>query len=159
MTEVSNVFGIVANVESDRILRTGAKVWVCYCNGDAEKPRVVGLNKGGRVTEKYIPYKRLTNFRAAWIPEHLRSLVHWQFASKDEAAGHAAALSKMWEGVRAFHRDGTLLKDGISAGEAFRQQLGAAGMKTSVTDLPRRGFSRLVSRLREAYNRCERREE
>ena len=41
-----------------------------YCNGDAACPIVFGLSKIWRMTQKYTHYKRLTNFRVAWIPEH-----------------------------------------------------------------------------------------
>lgn len=123
----SDVFGIVANVVSDRVLRTGAKVWVCYCNGDASCPRVAGLSKSGRRIEKYTHYKRLENFRAKWIPEHMRARarpgygVIWEYATKDEAARHANSLNEMWKGVRFFHRDGKLLRDGITEGDAFKR--------------------------------------
>jgi hypothetical protein len=116
-----NVFGVVANVVSDRVLRVGAKVWVGYCNGDAEKPKVVGCSKGGRVVEKYSAYKRLTNYRAAWMPEHLRDKVNNQFASKADAQAAADSLTKMWGDVRAYGPKGQLIKDGISAGEAFKR--------------------------------------
>lgn len=118
------MFGVVANVASDRVLRTGAKVWIERCNGDAECPVVRGCNKSGRVVEKYTHYKRLTNFRAAWIPEHLRQRVLWQWPEKKRAQQVAAGLASMWGGVRYFNRDGSeLKKDGITTGEAFRRVL------------------------------------
>ena len=97
------MYGLIANVMSDRVLRTGAKVWIRYCNGDAACPLVTGLSKSGRRVQKYTHYKRLTNFRAAWIPEHLRKVVAWQWETKDEAAKHAATLAAMWAGVRYFN--------------------------------------------------------
>lgn len=113
-------FGIVANVLSDRVLRTGAKVWIKYCNGDAEHPLVVGCSKSGRVIEKYTDFKRLTSFRAAWVPEHLRGRVAWAWDTKEEAAAVAARLAAMWSDVRYFNRDGSqMMKDGISAYAAF----------------------------------------
>lgn len=117
-----NEYGIVANVISDRVLRTGAKVWICYCNGDAECPRVVGMTKGGRIVMKYTHYKRLENFRAAWCPQHLRDRVFFLF-SKDKAGEWAATLDAMWKGVRYFDRDGTLLRDGVATSEAFRREI------------------------------------
>lgn len=125
---MADQFGIVANVISDRVLRTGAKVWVCYCNGDASCPRVMGLSHGGRWVEKYTHFKRLENFRAKWIPEHLRwgnyrggYPVIWTYDTKDEAQKHADLLNRMWEGVRFFHRDGRLLQDGITEGQVFER--------------------------------------
>lgn len=116
------MYGLIANVLSDRILRTGAKVWINYCNGDAACPTVYGLSKSGRMVRKYTHYKRLTNFRAAWIPEHWRDRLADQWATKEEAAKHAATLAEMWAGVRYFNRDGTqLLRDGVTEEEAFRR--------------------------------------
>jgi hypothetical protein len=118
------MFGVVANVASDRVLRTGAKVWIERCNGDAECPVVRGCSKSGRVVEKYTHYKRLTNFRAAWIPEHLRERVIWQWPEKERAQHVAATLASMWDGVRYFNRDGSeVKKDGITTSEAFRRVL------------------------------------
>lgn len=123
-----DAFGIVANVIADQILRTGAKVWILHCNGDAEKPIVLGLSRGGRKVEKYTHFKRLENFRAAWIPLHVREqvLLGWSHPTKDAAAEHALALTKMWSGVRRQNPDGTFSPpDGITAGEAFRRARGA----------------------------------
>jgi hypothetical protein len=121
------MFGIVANVESDRVLRTGAKVWIERCNGDAECPEVFGCSKSGRLVQKYTHYKRLTNFRAAWIPEHLRDRVILAWPEKERAAEFAAKLCAMWSGVRYYSRDGSeLKKDGITTGEAFRRVIRAA---------------------------------
>ena len=116
------MFGVVANVESDRILRTGAKVWVLQCNGDAAHPYVVGLSKGGRKVFKYSHFKRLTNYRAAWIPEHLRGDVTRKWTDKADAERAAAYLSAVWSGVRYFLRDSeTPIKDGITEQDAFRR--------------------------------------
>lgn len=118
----NDVFGLVANVVSDHILRTGAKVWINYCNGDAAHPKVYGLNRSGRAVEKYTHFKRLTNFRAVWMPEHLRSRLASQWATKEEAASQAAMLAAMWVGVRYYNRDGTqLLRDGVKEREAFER--------------------------------------
>jgi hypothetical protein len=123
MTTVPDVFGIVANVIQDAYLRNGAKVWIVYCNGDASNPRVIGISKNGRIVEKYIPYKRLRSFRAKWLPEHLRDRLCYQYTHKADADAHAAALHVMWDDVRAFKPDGTLIKDGISAGEAMKRYI------------------------------------
>jgi hypothetical protein len=92
---------------------------------------VIGLSKSGRLCEKYTHYKRLENFRAKWIPDHLRGVTRarggygafiiWQYDTKEEAHRHANALNEMWEGVRFFHSNGTLLRDGITEGQAFER--------------------------------------
>lgn len=86
-------FGVVANVLTDRVLRTGAKVWIHRHNGDAERPIVHGLNRSGRIVEKYTSYKRLTNFRAAWIPDHLLDRIGFRWETKVEAQEFADTLS------------------------------------------------------------------
>ena len=119
-----NIFGIVANVKSDRVFRTGAKVWIVRCNGDAECPVAIGLSKSGRKVEKYTHFKRLANFRAAWIPDHLRERMVWQWPEKAAAEVVAQRLSKMWDGVKYYSRDGSeLLQDGVTVGEAFKRAL------------------------------------
>lgn len=116
------MYGIIANVLSDRILRTGAKVRINYCNGDAACPTVYGLSKGGRMVRKYTHYKRLTNFRAAWIPEHWQDRLAYKWDTKEEAERHAHKLAAMWAYVRYFNRDGTkLLQDGVTEEAAFRR--------------------------------------
>lgn len=107
------MYGLIANVISDRVLRTGAKVWIEYCNGDAACPRVNGISKGGRIVTKYTHYKRLTNFRPAWILLHLRDRIGWQWKTKKDAEAFSASLATMWAGIRHYSRDGkTLMRDG-----------------------------------------------
>jgi hypothetical protein len=116
------MYGIVANVLSDRVLRTGAKVWIHRCNGDAECPVVSGVSKSGRYVTKYTHYKRLTNFRAAWVPEHMRERVIWAWTDKGKAVRASAAMSELWAGVRFYSRDGSALKSpGITTSQAFRR--------------------------------------
>lgn len=116
------LFGIVANVASDRVFRTGAKVWLLGVNGDAECPVAFGVSKGGRLVQKYTHFKRLTNFRGAWMPEHIRARRrNFGFHTREEADAVASRLAKMWRGVAYRHRDGTLLADGVSISEAFRR--------------------------------------
>jgi len=113
-------YGIVANVKSDRVLRTGTKVWIHYCNGDALCPFVSGLSKSGRYVQKFTNYKRLVNFRAAWIPQHMRDRVAWAWPKKEYATDAANALAKTWANVRYYSRDGRELREsGISQSEAF----------------------------------------
>lgn len=123
------MYGIVANVLSDRALRTGAKVLLVHVNGDAEHPIVIGLSKSGHNILKYIPYKRLINYRAAWIPEHMITelgrrgwslLIHYD--TRTEAEQHANILAQMWAGIRSFTRDGKELRhEGAPVSEAFRR--------------------------------------
>jgi hypothetical protein len=115
------MYGIVANVLSDKVLRTGAKVWILYCNGDAEHPRVMGLSKSGRTVRKYTAHKRLEKFRAKWIPEHLREEIGWQWEDRAKADELAKALAEMWQGIRFYKRDGTLLRDGEPTSTAFKR--------------------------------------
>lgn len=113
-------WGIVANVVSDRVLRTGARVWLLWVNGDAACPRVYGLSKGGRRIEKYTHYKRLHNYRAAWIPPVMQDVL-FQFPDRAAAERCAADLTRMWSGIRFFHRDGRLLADGEPQSAAFER--------------------------------------
>jgi hypothetical protein len=122
MTEPADLYGVVANVVSDRVFRTGAKVWILHSDGDASCPIAHGIGKGGGYVKKRTHFKRLTNYRAAWIPEHLRDRVWsgWQWPEKGKAADRAAWMQTMWERVRFYNRDGSVLKrDGISQQEAF----------------------------------------
>lgn len=118
---MSDLFGLVANVVSDRALRTGAKVWILGWNGDAENAQVRGLSKGGKVITKYVRLKRLEKFRAAWIPECRRKDVWATFQWEDKS--HAARLAesmRKWETVQIFHRDGTLIREGKPTSEFFK---------------------------------------
>lgn len=123
--KLSKEWGIVANVQADKALRIGAKVTILESHGDASQVKVRGCSKSGRVIEKYIPFKRLKNFRAAWIPEKLRDEIHhWhKFETKDKAAQYASGLNKLWKDVRFYSRNGEMLKDGISESTAFKRSL------------------------------------
>jgi len=116
---MSDTFGIVANVISDRVLRTGAKVWIGYPHWPCVVVR--GLSKGGRTIAKFIHMKRLENFRAAWMPEHIRDLGGYyalRFDKKSEPQEAAQAWAAHWLGVRSFRSDGAMVRDGITEGEA-----------------------------------------
>ena len=116
------MYGLVANILDDRVLRTGAKVWIDYCNGDAECPIVIGMSKSGRIVKKYTHFKRLIQYRAAWIPAHMESRLIWHWETKAEATEHATRLATMWAGIRQYSRDGkVLLYDGAATSEAFRR--------------------------------------
>jgi len=119
VNEDEAMYGIIANVLSDHVLRTGARVWILYAN--VPQPVVVGVSKGGRVVEKRTHYKRLTNYRAAWIPEHMRERVLLSWPEREEAAREAEKIAAMWRGVRFFHRDGHMLQDGVPESEAWKR--------------------------------------
>jgi len=71
---MENEFGIVANVvETDHVLRLGAKAWLVHAESGGERVVVSAKSRGGRCVEKHTSLTRLANFRAAWIPEHVRS--------------------------------------------------------------------------------------
>jgi hypothetical protein len=80
---MNDKFGIVANVLNDRVLRTGAKVWISH--GDLISPFVFGISKSGRVVGKYMRYKRLIKYRVAWIPMHMRERIWFQYSEKKDA--------------------------------------------------------------------------
>lgn len=110
MSSLSTPWGIVANVLSDRALRTGARVWVLRCNGDAENPVVRGLSKHGRLITKYTKFRRLTNYRAAMLPPGLPDEA-WPslcYRTKEEAAAWAALLESRWRDVQYTRPDGVV---------------------------------------------------
>lgn len=119
------MYGIAANVIADSSLRRGAKVFILTVNGDAEKPLVYGLARDGKMIHKFIPYKRLKNFRAKWIPEHLRNveLFGWQFASREVAEREAYCLDLMWTNIRAYDSEGNRIKEGLPASKAFDMKI------------------------------------
>ena len=114
------MFGIVANVVSDRAFRTGAKVRFIASGSNVGSVEVRGLSKNGRRITKFILMKRLRNFRAGFIPECLRNDVSLFWLTKAEATDAANRLTVLWKDVRFFYRDGKrLMKDGITEGQAL----------------------------------------
>lgn len=109
------MYAVIANVIIDNQLRTGAKVFILYCHGMAESPKVYGMAKGGKRIEKYISYKKLKKFRSQWIPEHIRPRVRWSYEDRASADRSAKALELMWNNVRVYDTSGKLVKDGVSA--------------------------------------------
>ncbi|MDQ0170651.1 hypothetical protein [Paenibacillus tundrae] len=109
------MYAVIANVIIDNQLRTGAKVFILYCHGMAESPKVYGMAKGGKRIEKYISYKKLMKFRSQWIPEHIRHRVRWSYEDRASADRSAKALELMWTNVRVYDTSGTLVKDGVSS--------------------------------------------
>ena len=91
-------WGVKANLAEPRsAMRTGALVWVVLTNPGwgGERLCVLARSRGGRLITTWIGTKRLTNLRAAWMPEHLRKRCHtWE--TKEAAAQWAAAKQAMW---------------------------------------------------------------
>lgn len=122
---MTDAYGTIANVISDKVLRTGAKVWLGYPHNGCVV--VTGLSHGGRLMTKWIHLKRLENFRAKWIPEHMRwgtgprQRAPMEFDTREEAEKFAKDVADFWRGVRSFKRDGTLIRDGITEAEAYRR--------------------------------------
>lgn len=129
------MFCIVANVKTDKALRTGAKVYLLSANGGANSAEVTGLSKGGRRIVKHIPYKRLTNFRAAFVPPHMQegkapwfwSVGCW-WNEKADAKDAADKLNEIWKGVRYFSAGGErLMEDGVTTGMAYKRSRAISG--------------------------------
>ncbi|OAB38316.1 hypothetical protein [Paenibacillus glacialis] len=113
------MYAVVANVVKDNQLRVGAKVYILFCHGMAENPKVYGMARDGKRIEKYMPYKRLIKFRVQWLPEHIRDRVIWKYEDKGVAEQVAKTLELMWTNVRLFDEQGNQIREGVSASEAF----------------------------------------
>lgn len=75
------MFGIVANVAAaDSCLRLGARVVVLSIPGNPDHLLVRGISRGGRVVTKYTAWRRLKNYRVAWVYDH-----PYGFATREEA--------------------------------------------------------------------------
>lgn len=129
------MFCIIANVKSDKALRTGAKVYLLNANQGADHVEVHGISKSGRRINKYLPYKRLENFRAAWVPDHLNSkktrewwAVGCWWYEKADAKDAADKLTAAWDGVRYFSAGGScLMQDGVTTSVAYQRALDMGG--------------------------------
>lgn len=117
------MYGLVANVMTDHILRTGAKVHVIQYNGFIGRVEVTGLCKSGRRVTKHMAWKRLTNIRPAYIPPSIAEVTRVWWDDKEAAAKVALELTELWRDVRSFHPDGRLLNDGIPQGQAVKEYL------------------------------------
>ena len=102
---MSELWCICANIEGDKLLRDGSKVYILHCNGDAEKPIVKHRN-----IKKYTHFKKLRNFRAAFVPDSLRGDVIRVYDTKNAAAEAAKVLDLMWAPI----------KNGVPASQAFK---------------------------------------
>ena len=99
-------YGIVANVvETDRLLRKGAKVWLLggWSGGGFERVTIRGASRSGRQIEKYAPITRFENFRVAWMPEHLRDKATYFLGSRDDMDEWARHMASVADRERAAH--------------------------------------------------------
>lgn len=100
-------YGIVANsLESDPIFRDGAKVWIVGGTGGEGRTRFIwfGLNRTGYNVRKWAPTARFGNFRAAWIPLHLRDRVGYIVGSRSDMEATAAQLNEFAQNERDKHQ-------------------------------------------------------
>jgi hypothetical protein len=105
---VNGAFGIVANIrEPDRVLRTGAKIWLVGGTGGEGWTRFKwhGLSHGGRRLQKWAPTYRFNTFRAKWIPEHIHVLYPSLFFSgtREEMVAIALRLEAFADTEREQH--------------------------------------------------------
>ena len=113
-------FCVVANVISDSSLRTNANVFILHRDNDPAKPYVRGRGKSNRQICKRIAMKRLTRFRAWWLPDHMREQVALSWDTKAEAMEFAAILHRTYGAMRAFNADGSvLIKQGLTESEVY----------------------------------------
>jgi hypothetical protein len=117
------MYGLVANVISDNALRNGALVHLFYRKDGEPRVFVSGLSKGGRRIEKWIPYKRLKNYRAKSLSEYVQERTNLYFMSEDkkELTNIANKYNQVWGDVRFYHRNGELLKEGRLESEAWAE--------------------------------------
>lgn len=120
-------YGLIANVLWDRVLRMGAKVYLLGWHGDYSSVYVWGLAKDGRPVRKYLLMKRLYHVRAAWFPPKQWALTWRRFATKARAEQVAQGMASYWAGVQCFTTDGSLLRPGLSEGEAWTRWLAGGG--------------------------------
>lgn len=138
------MFGIVANVVSDKAFRTGAKVRLYGSRSGARADMVLanGLNKSGRAVFKHIALKRLENFRANTIPNvefnayPFYTPLYWH--EKSDAQETAGKLNLIWKDLRYFSRNGdAMTRDGVPVSTAFARavSLDAGGSYWEVSQM------------------------
>ena len=87
-------WGIAANVcAADSALRGGAKVYLTWRTGGCglERVGVWGMSRGGRRIEKIVTTRRLTRFRAAWLPPAVTKTCALMVAYDSKAAAQSQA--------------------------------------------------------------------
>jgi hypothetical protein len=108
--DLGAVYGIVANIiEPDQVFRLGAKAWLAGGTGGEGwyKFQWIAFSRGSRIVCKWAPTYRFGNFRAAWVPEHLRDRVRYVRGTREEMEKQAAglnALAEEWRAQRALRR-------------------------------------------------------
>lgn len=112
------MYCIVGNVISDKILRTGARVYIIDPRYEFHSVIVRGLNKFGRATNKHIPWKRIENIRVGYIPPKLQKYCKLWWDDKEQAQLVASELNQIWKDVQSIHPDGRIIKEGMSLGQA-----------------------------------------
>ena len=102
---MSGEYGIACNInDSDSCLRMGSLAWIGGFNdGDWDRHRLVARTRGGRIVEKWVPTKRLTNFRVKWIPPHLKDRI-WCYGTREEMEAKAGCLKAYIDGTTASER-------------------------------------------------------
>jgi hypothetical protein len=90
-------YGIKCNVRAvHRFLRIGALCWVVNTNpgGGADHIEVFAMSRGGRMVKTWVDTRDLTNFRAAWAPDHIRRNAVGM--TKEDAEGWAASVQEKY---------------------------------------------------------------
>jgi len=90
--ENTGEFGICCNIaEPDSCLRLGSKAWVAMSDGGNgfERVPIVGRTRGGRLVHKWVPLRRLYNFRPAFVQPHLDREITFARANDKEALREA----------------------------------------------------------------------
>ena len=102
-SDSEQVFTIVANVSGDATFREGAKCWLISGTGGEGwyKFQWYGLNRFGRMVQKWSPTKRFTNFRAKFIPPNLKAIPVWFVGTREEMEAQAEKLNEFRETLEA----------------------------------------------------------
>lgn len=113
-------YGIVANViESDKVFRVGDKCWLAGGTGGEGWSRFVWIANKGRMIERWVPTHRFDNFRAAWVPEHLRNQVYYMRGTREEMESRARELCEFADKEREAHPNRAV---GNTRGKAVSEQ-------------------------------------
>lgn len=85
-------WGVVANYDGDSYVSAGALCWLASVNGGAERYEFVVQSRGGRLIRRYMERDRLSNWRAKFVPPHLRGGKNRVISEPDRAGAEKAAL-------------------------------------------------------------------
>ena len=91
-------YGLACNYVGDSAIADGAKCYITWTNpgGGGEYMQVWARSRGGRAIVKIVAGKKLSNFRGAWVPEHVRTwkgVLGAPWWSKKEAIRRASYLT------------------------------------------------------------------